>query len=280
MIQFLDEINNAASLELGGKAKSLIKLAGAGFCVPQAFFIENGSENADEILHAFGKLDAQFVAVRSSANLEDGKVDSFAGQFETFLFVNQENLLSKIRECFASASSERIKNYCAQKEIDFSSIKLSVVVQKMIFADVAGVCLTKHPVSNDTSKFVIEAAYGLGEALVSGSLTPDTYIVEALSGAIIEKDISEQTFKLVLDTEGGFGGEAGGGSRRELRGGGLRKVLVDEAIVAAQKLSDQQIAEVFAVASDVAALYQMPMDIEWAYEADKLYILQARPVTG
>lgn len=162
---------------VGGKAASLGKLMRAGFNVPAGFVVINSNEA--EILAAFDKLEANLVAVRSSAVAEDSFNDAWAGQFDTFLNVSREELIDKIRAVQNSASTERAKSYA--KEKDIKSGKVAVIVQKMVPADISGVAFSAHPVTSNKGQIVVEAVSGLAEKLVSGDVTPDNYVLEKAS---------------------------------------------------------------------------------------------------
>ena len=172
----------------GGKGASLSRLIGAGFNVPAGFVITSNVAGGEAILGAFDKLGAEKVAVRSSAMAEDGSKDAWAGQLDTFLNVTRDKLLEKVSACFDSAESERAKAYASQKKI--SSGDVAVIVQAMVPSEISGVAFSAHPVTNNRGQVVIEAVKGLGESLVSGKVTPDTYIVNKSSGAILEKHLN------------------------------------------------------------------------------------------
>ncbi len=221
------------------------------------------NERKDKVYKAFDQLETKYVAVRSSATKEDSIDDSFAWQFDTFLFVDKQNLIEQIMECHRSIESERIKAYCETKWIDRDDIKVAVVIQKMINSEVAWVVFTINPVTNDTSQMIIEWWFGLGEAVVSGMITPDNYLWSKNKLEILEKNISTQSKKLIVD----------------LNKWGLLEEKVESTIQSIQKLSDVHIQELAMLSLDIEQHYGKPMDIEWAVEDDTLYILQARPVT-
>ena len=215
-----------------------------------------------EIKNGFKKLRGEdygmHVAVRSSATAEDLPDASFAGQQATFLGVDENNLINAVLKCWASLFTSRAIYYRAKKGFDHMKVGIAVVVQKLIDADVAGVAFTAHPTTGE-NKVVVEAAYGLGEAVVSGMLTPDTYIVDPNTWKI-EKHIVKQDFKIVRK-----------GNRTE-------KVPVDENKGKMQKLSDEKIIELAKICKRIENHYGRPQDIEWAYK-NKLYIVQARAIT-
>lgn len=268
MIKRFSQISSKDIATCWWKGASLGEMTQAGFSVPNGFVLTTKAfwldphQRDNEVLHAFDKLNCKFVAVRSSWTKEDGIDDSFAGQFDTYLFVTKEKLIEQIIECHNSVNSERIKSYCESKNINRDEIKVAVVIQKMINSDVAGVCFTVNPVSWNTDEIMIEAGYGVGEVVVSGMITPDNYIVHKVSGKIT-KNISEQSKKLVLDISKWW----------------TREESVESTIASVQKLSDKHISELAELAKKTEKHYGMPMDTEWAVEDEKLYMLQARPVT-
>ncbi len=143
-------------------------------------FIQGGiisKELEKEILRNLKKLKTRFVAVRSSATAEDLGTASWAGELETYLNVKEKNLIESLKMCWASLFTPRAIFYRFEKRLHSASISVAVVVQAMIQSEVSGVCFTVHPVTKDRNQMVIEACCGLGEALVSGQITPDTYIV-------------------------------------------------------------------------------------------------------
>lgn len=268
MIKQFSQISSQDVGTCGGKWASLGEMTQAGFPVPNWFvlttkaFWVNSHERDDKVLHAFDQLDCKFVAVRSSGTKEDGIDDSFAGQFDTYLFVTKEKLIEQIIECHNSIDSNRIISYCESKNINRKDIKVAVVVQKMVNSDVAGVCFTVNPVSGETDEVMIEAGYGVWEAVVSGMITPDNYIIDKITGTI-QKTISEQIKKLVLDIEQWW----------------TKEEQIESTIMSSQKLSDNHILELAEYAKNIEKHYGKPMDTEWAVEDGKLYILQARPIT-
>ncbi len=222
----------------------------------------------NEILENYHKLneqegEEQFVAVRSSATAEDLPDASFAGQQATYLNVKgDEALLEAVKKDWASLFTARAIFYREQNGFDHMKVKLAAVVQKMVNSEKAGVMFTIDPVTNDMDTLVIEAAYGLGEVVVSGSVTPDTYKVNKKTLEITFKDIAKQTWMLVRDENGNN-----------------KKVDVPEEMQEAQKLTDEQVKELAQHGIKIEEHYHKPMDTEWAFEKGKFYIVQARPVT-
>lgn len=189
MIYKLDEISKKDVLEVGGKAANLGELIKLGFNVPKGF-VCTSKENRDDIYNMYNKLKLGNVAVRSSAICEDGTQNSYAGQFETFLNINKEEIIKSIEKCYESNKSENIKGYINEKNIVNVNAKVSVIVQKMIYGDISGVMFTKNPVSGDDI-IIIESVLGLGEKLVQGEVTP-TQIKINKNTLIIENKIGKE----------------------------------------------------------------------------------------
>lgn len=202
------------------------------------------------------------VAVRSSATAEDLPGASFAGQHETALqVVGVEALLAAAQRCWASLWSERAVRYRAHLGIDPRTVRLAVVVQPMVDAEVAGVLFTANPLSGKRREVMLDASPGLGEAVVSGATTPDHFVVDTPTGAIRERRI--------------------GGKQLEVRpvpGGGTRRV--ERPPQPGACLADAQVRALAALGARVEALYGAPQDIEWALDsAGQCWLLQSRPIT-
>ncbi len=221
-----------------------------------------------EIVEAYKQLCEKegrelFVAVRSSATAEDLPEASFAGQQKTFLFVKGEgDVLQAVKDAWASLFEPRAIFYRAEKGFDHMKVGLAAVVQKMVNSDKAGVMFTVDPVSEDWDVLTIDAAYGLGEAVVSGSVTPDNYKVKKSNLEIINKYISEQDWMIVMK-----------------EGGGTEKRDVPNPIRNKQKISDEEIKELAKIGINIENHYGYPQDIEWAIEGNTIYIVQSRPIT-
>jgi len=216
---------------------------------------------------AYERLGGGPVAVRSSATAEDLPQASFAGQQSTFLNVTGgERVAHAVKECWASLFEAQAIFYRAQAGFDHLSCGIAVPVQAMVQSERSGVLFTVNPITNDTGQIVIEGAYGLGEAVVSGLVTPDMYIVDKASLAIVERTVSEQERELV---RGASGPNAEGNVWRD----------VPVAQRSAQKLTDEQVTELARLGLRVERHYGRPQDIEWAIEGGRTYLLQARPVT-
>ncbi|NJE25491.1 phosphoenolpyruvate synthase [Thermococcus sp. MV5] len=239
--------------------------------------MEMPEEIAKEIEQAYKELSQRFgkeevyVAVRSSATAEDLPEASFAGQQETYLdVVGVDDVKEKVKRCWASLWTARATFYRAKQGFDHSKVYLSAVVQKMVNSETSGVMFTANPVTSDRSEIMINAAWGLGEAVVSGAVSPDEYIVEKGTWKIKEKFIAKKEIMIVRDPE---------------TGKGTVKVSTAEYLgpeyVEKQVLTDDQIIEVAQIGAKIEEHYGWPQDIEWAYDKDdgKLYIVQSRPVT-
>lgn len=168
----------------GGKGAPLGKMLQAGFPVPPGFVVlaDVSLPKAEkEILAEFKKLKTKYVAVRSSATAEDSSTASWAGQLETYLNITEKNLLKSIEKCRASINSPRAIAYRHQKKLSNKKISVAVVIQKMVQSETSGICFTVNPVTGDRNEMVIEAARGLGEAIVGGKITPKTYVIHKQS---------------------------------------------------------------------------------------------------
>lgn len=225
----------------------------------------------EEIVKAYEELAERigeknpFVAVRSSATAEDLPDASFAGQQETYLNVHTaEEVVEKIKHCYASLFTDRAIFYRVQKGFDHMAVALSSVVQLMVYSKASGVIFTLDVATGDRSVVLIEAGYGLGEFIVQGTITPDEYYVRKTDLEIVKKNISRKTVQLV-----------------RLPTGGTERKDVPPDLQDRQVLTDEQIKELAKYAILIEQHYGKPMDIEWALDerTNKLFILQARPET-
>jgi pyruvate,water dikinase len=217
----------------------------------------------EEITAAYAALGPDvFVAVRSSACAEDGESASFAGQQETFLNVRgTDNVLERVVECWASFFSERAVFY-RQRKGSLTDLGMAVVVQEQIGSDKSGVIFTIDPIRGRTDQMVIEAAFGLGEAVVSGLVTPDNYVARR-DGRLKKAQVGRQDWIVVRDTDGG-----------------TITLDLDADTASTQVLDEDEIARLVEVGLRLEAEFGSPQDIEWAIEGDDLYILQSRPITA
>lgn len=213
-----------------------------------------------EILESFDKLGTELVAVRSSATAEDSEVASWAGELDTFLNTTQENLLEKVKECWSSLFTPRAIFYRHEKGLIDAQVSVAVVIQKMIQSEVSGVAFTVHPVTEDYNQMIIEAGFGLGEAIVSGQITPDSYVILKNEMSIFDINVSGQNKKLVKSEKDNEWIELGSEGEK-------------------QKLTGEQIIELAKLCKKIEEHYEFPCDIEWAMEDNKFYITQSRPIT-
>jgi phosphohistidine swiveling domain-containing protein len=214
------------------------------------------------LLLAYANLRGRPVAVRSSATAEDLPDLSFAGQQDTYLnVVGPESLRNAVRDCWASLWTARAIGYRARNAIPQDAVALAVVVQTMIQSEASGVLFTANPLSGLRSETVIDATLGLGEALVSGQVDPDHYVVDTATRTIREKRLGAKALAI-------RGVEAGG------------TIVSQENASTVQALPDEQIQALTELGARVQAEYDAPQDIEWAWAGGQLYLLQARPITS
>jgi rifampicin phosphotransferase len=312
MTEFILPLSDAdATLEnVGGKGMSLAKLSRAGLPVPDGFHVTteayrrfvadnqiqfqileslrgtNASqlttleaasrqigelfagaqipmEIVDAISYAYTDFNEAPVAVRSSATAEDLPDASFAGQQDTYLNIRgSKALLEAVQRCWASLWTARAIAYRIKNGIDQERVALAVVVQKLVPAEAAGVMFTANPLNGSRDEIVINAAWGLGEAVVSGAVTPDTITVGKPAGRPIRRTTAA---KLVMTVQSETG---------------TQEQPVPNSRKDAPVLSDEQVAELANFGLQIEALYEIPMDIEWALARGKFAVLQARPITA
>ncbi|NWL10793.1 phosphoenolpyruvate synthase [Paenarthrobacter nitroguajacolicus] len=247
----MDQLN-----ELAARARSLVLDAG----VPDGI-----AEAVRSAYEDFG--DNVPVAVRSSATAEDLPFASFAGQQDTFLnIVGVDSVLDAVSRCWASLWTDRAVTYRTTNGIDHGTVSLAVVVQEMVNAVTAGVMFTANPVTGNRYQTVIDASPGLGEAVVSGAVNPDHYIVDAHRSAIVERAVGDRQVEIRA--------KPGGGTERLERPG---QPGIEEPQPC---LSDRQVLELAKLGLEVQEHYRAPQDTEWAIDDDgKLWLTQARPIT-
>lgn len=214
--------------------------------------------------HAFSSGKPVPVAVRSSATAEDLPFASFAGQQDTYLnIVGSEAVLDAVKRCWASLWTERAVSYRASNKIDHRSVYLAVVVQRMIESEVAGVLFTANPLTGHRRQAVIDASPGLGEAVVSGAVNPDHFVVNTNSGESVERHLGDK--RVII---------------RSAPGGGTQRIELAGRDDQAACLSDEQVRALAQLGARVEAHYGAPQDIEWAIDAaGELWLTQARPIT-
>ncbi|MBI4216859.1 MAG: phosphoenolpyruvate synthase [Chloroflexi bacterium] len=224
---------------------------------------------AAQIRQAYEKMGGGYVAVRSSATAEDLPEASFAGQQSTFLNVRgPDSVVQAIKACWASLFEARAIYYRFQNGFDHFKVKIAVPVQHMVESHSSGVMFTLEPVSSDQSKILVEAVWGLGEAIVSGEETPDSYLVEKETLAVLQRETAHQERQLVRNP----------GATTDNETANLWSPVPPER-KDQPKLTDKDLQALAQIGRRIENHYGFPQDIEWAKEGDKLYILQTRPVT-
>jgi len=220
----------------------------------------------DEILTSYRSMgtedDEAFVAVRSSATAEDLPDSSFAGQQETFLNVREAGLLQRVKECWASLFTQRAIYYRQQRGFPHEDVDIAVVVQRMVDAEKSGVLFTSHPSTGDP-QVTVEAAWGLGEAVVSGTVSPDNYVYDRESRTVETVTVAEKKVEMVKDPDTGE----------------TVQLDIEDDRRSARVLSDAEIEELVALGERVESHYGTPQDVEWAILDDEIFMLQSRPIT-
>lgn len=231
-----------------------------------AFFTEHEmpSDTAEAIIEGYRTLGSNdiAVAVRSSATAEDLPDLSFAGQQDSYLNIRGvPALLDAVRRCWASLWTARAIGYRARTGIAPDEVDLAVVVQELVSADAAGILFTANPMTGAKDQIVINAGWGLGEAVVGGLVTPDTVVLDRADGSVVERQISDKT-TMTVRTENG-----------------TEEVPVPREQRTRAVLSDQDAAALAELGERIEELYKTPMDIEWTRHDGKFFIVQARPIT-
>ncbi|SEG30727.1 phosphoenolpyruvate synthase [Halobellus limi] len=218
----------------------------------------------DGIVSAYRDLGdgERFVAVRSSATAEDLPDASFAGQQETFLNVREDALVDRVKECWASLFSQRAIYYRNRQGFPHDEVDIAVVVQEMVDAEKSGVLFTSHP-STGEPQIIIEAAWGLGEAVVSGSVSPDNYVIDRETAEVETVTVADKKMMMVKDEE---------------TGETVEREVPDEKR-SKRVLSDEEIDELVELGERVEDHYGTPQDVEWAVHGGEVYMLQSRPIT-
>ena len=219
------------------------------------------AELCTEIADAYARLGAGPVAVRSSATAEDLPGAAFAGQQDTYLnVIGEAELIDAMRRCWASLWTERAIAYRDRIKIDSGDVRIAVVVQRLIDAEVAGVMFTADPVTGDRDTIVVDASSGLGEAVVSGLVTPDHYVLDD-KGSL--RHYQPGRHEIVVS---------------RVSGGGVAQKEGDSSHV--ERLTDAVLADLARLGTTVAGHFGRPQDIEWAYAEERVWLLQARPMTA
>lgn len=312
----LEEIGSGDAQRCGGKAASLGELTRAGARVPPGFCIvaaalphlleanalgpriaataaslDFGDPNAveaatapireliasaaipagleKEIIERYRALagpERRFVAVRSSVAVADSPISSFPGMMDTYHYVRGEaDVLARVRECWASLWTARAAYARHRQGIAHERGLIAPVVQAMIDADCAGVLFTANPITSATDQIVIEANWGIGESVVSGRSLNDFYALDKATLAVSERRVARKTVMVTLDRDKGS-------DRLE---GEVPPERASEPV-----LADGQLAELGETSLKIERHFGFPVDVEWAFENDRLYILQARRITG
>jgi pyruvate,water dikinase len=206
--------------------------------------------------------DDAVVAVRSSATAEDLPDASFAGQQETYLNITGEkNLIEAVQKCWASLYGARAIYYRVKQGFDHSAVDIAVVVQKLVYSEKAGVMFSSHPVTGEPTT-IIEGSWGLGEAVVSGMVSPDNYVYDNRSGRVIDRYIATKEIEILPD-----------GTH------GTKEVRIPDERQKTAVLSDGEIARLAKFSKISEEHYGVPQDVEWGIVGDDIFILQSRPIT-
>ena len=261
--------------QVGGKAANLSRLARMAHCVPDGFCIPvtvmneaHPKDLRDEIIAATTDLMAchnlpeLVVAVRSSAVDEDGAVASFAGQNETFLnIVGADAIIQAVTLCWESARSERALEYRRHQGLAINCPQLAVLVQQLVAADVAAVAFSANPITGNRAEIMINASWGLGESIVGGTVTPDTFIVRKSDLALTQRVIADKQRMTVSSTHG------------------THEVDVPRFLRNEASLNEEQVVELATLVLGLEATMGHSVDVEGAFAAGVLYLLQCRPIT-
>jgi len=212
--------------------------------------------------NAFESLNSKYVAVRSSATSEDSKNAAWAGQLDSFLNTTIENLIPNLKKCWASLFSARALFYRFEKNLQNKHISIAVVIQKMIQSEKSGVAFSINPINSNPHQIIIESGFGIGEAIVSGQITPDKFIISKQDFSIIKSEIQKQEKKLVKNHQGGT------------------QWIKTAAQEKKSSLNLQEIKDLSKVVNIIENHYKFPCDIEWVQYENKFYIVQSRPITN
>jgi pyruvate,water dikinase len=241
-----------------------------GFCIPVTVMdtahpreLRGDIAQAVSDLMACHSLPELVVAVRSSAVDEDGSAASFAGQHETFLNIaGVDSILQAVIQCWESARSERALEYRRRQGLSVERLRLAVLVQQLVASDVSAVAFSANPITGNRDEMLINANWGLGESIVSGTVTPDTFVVRKSDLAVVERVIADKQRMTVSAARG------------------TREVDVPRFLRQEAALSDEQVVEMAKLAHTLEVTMGYPVDVEGAYARGELYVLQCRPITN
>lgn len=261
---------------VGGKAASLSRLAEL-HTVPPGFAIPALPSRVDEPLPdavaagvraAYGDLGertgeaAPSVAVRSSAIDEDGAGASFAGQHDTYLnVIGEEAVVDAVARCRGSARSATALAYRQQQGLSLDDVRIAVLVQQLVASDVSSVVFSANPLTGSRDEVMINASWGLGESIVGGTVTPDTFIVQKADLTITSAQIAEKERMTVIVPDG------------------TEEVIVPRMMSREPSLQEDQVVEMARLAIKLEAATGAPVDVECSFAAQRLYLLQCRPIT-
>lgn len=258
MIAWLGEENAHDELIVGGKAASLSRLA-ARYRVPSGFVVTSEAR-PDAIAEAYETLGRPRVAVRSSAVGEDGAEHSFAGQLETYLNIaGTDAVVDAVQRCRESARSARVLEYLHARGLEEAPV--AVLVQELVEADVSAVAFSVNPITREPDEIVINASLGLGESIVSGLVTPDEIVVSKSRREIVSYEVGPKERMVVSGTDGTV------------------ELAVPALLRNRPALSDEQALEIAGLAAELEESAGHPVDLECAYRAGVLHLLQSRPIT-
>ncbi|MDD5313397.1 MAG: phosphoenolpyruvate synthase [Dehalococcoidia bacterium] len=255
----VEELNVDDTAQLQAKAKEIQELI---INTDMPLNIRSEIIKSYEELSKRDAIKAQFVAVRSSATMEDSEQASFAGMNATILNVHgKENLIKAVKECWASLYGARVIFYRAKKDFLEEPV-IAVVVQKMVNSEKAGVMFTANPSNNNLASLVIEGAFGLGEVVVGGLVSPDYYEIDKASMKVKDTRIAHKNFKIIRDEKGQN-----------------KQVNLTPREAELQVLTDAEVQALTSLGLRIEEHYNSPQDTEWAIEGDKIYMVQSRPIT-
>ena len=260
---------------VGGKAANLSRLARVYHRVPDGFSLpvtvmdeahpldlRNEITAAISDLMACHRLPDFIAAVRSSAVDEDGATASFAGQHDTYLnIVGADAIIQAVTRCWESARSEHALDYRRQQGLSVERPQIAVFVQQLVAADVAAVVFSANPITGNRDEVMINASWGLGESIVGGTVTPDTFIVRKSDLAVVQRVIADKQRMTVSAP------------------GGTQEVDVPRFLRNTTSLNDEQVIEMAELALTLETTMGYPVDVECAYAEGRLYLLQCRPIT-